>query len=137
MVFVVRNDLKMGKGKVAAQVNSWVHEGCSVYIYNVLQTFMFCFCFSADMRLLELTSKWCVTIQRYTASIYDTHSVLTMTYVHMCFCTVCQLLYRWESAGCMKVVVKAPDEQTLWVLDITGLQICLDHWQTFWFIKYQ
>ena len=50
---------------------------------------------------------------RGTLPVYDTHSVLTMTYVHMCFCTVCQLLHRWESAGCMKVVVKAPDEQTL------------------------
>ena len=49
-----------------------------------------------------------------TLPVYmSTHSVLTMTYVHMCFCIVCQLLHRWESAGCMKVVVKAPDEQTL------------------------
>ena len=41
MVFVVRNDLKMGKGKVAAQVNSWAHEGCSVYTMSCIRSCSF------------------------------------------------------------------------------------------------
>lgn len=32
-----------------------------------------------------------------------------------------QLLHRWESAGCMKVVVKAPDEEALYVQTQTRL----------------
>ena len=31
-------------------------------------------------------------------------------------CTV-QMLRRWEYTGCMKVVVKAPDEPTLYVIN--------------------
>lgn len=57
MVFVVRNDLKMGKGKVAAQCG---HAAIGAY---------------QDMKR-----------------------------------TNPELLKRWESMGCMKVVVKAPDE---------------------------
>ena len=46
--------------------------------HNVLYTFCsICCCSSADMQLLELTSKWCIVTWRYTTSIYGIHTLCT------------------------------------------------------------
>ena len=54
MVFVVRNDLKMGKGKVAAQVGQYFHCYDDYWWFII---YSYYFHFSVVMRPLVLTSR--------------------------------------------------------------------------------
>lgn len=139
-ILVVRNDLKMGKGKIAAQcrymlnflhyagVRQWIFGLCCSFVWHWMLLCIIVYdknlCFT-----LVVMQLW-VSIKSYSIGRQKPWTGTTTSYFWICICTrylcllspcfMCFLLTcRWEMCAQPKVVVKIESEEDMLVLQVS------------------